>query len=143
MGRLDSYSQSLNAFKSVTGLSREIRDKNRIRNSNSFSKNKDNNSNKSFGKNYIEKENCKFAGYAASPDPTSLPQIPKDWITSSIKQLQLQQQQQKEQQSPKTTNHTHQNINNKKQSYSPSSNIKPKINLQLNEISKQISQTNQ
>jgi hypothetical protein len=56
--------------------------RNRNRNSNSFSKTSYNNNSKPV-------ENSRFAGYAASPDATTLPQPPKNWLTDSIKQQKL------------------------------------------------------
>lgn len=78
----DSYTKSLNDYNSNSKNKATSGHKNgqmkshvgnfmgqRTRNSNSFS-----------GKNK-QGENSRFAGYAASPDPTTLPQPPTDWLT--------------------------------------------------------------
>lgn len=89
----DSYTKSLNDYNSnskTKATSVTIKNnfmkgqgthnnnnnqRNRNRNSNSFSK----------SKNYKPAiENSRFAGYAASPDPTTLPQPPMKWLTQSI-----------------------------------------------------------
>lgn len=108
----DNYSRTLNAFKSANSLSKNARnytsgnDKdarnihgNRNRNSNSFSNNKKSEK--------PEQENCRFAGYAASPDPSSLPQPPKSWLHTSheyLQQLKIEQEKSSSENENESTN---------------------------------------
>jgi hypothetical protein len=83
----DSFATSLNAYNS-NSKNKITSNKKRENQTNGKSQNRQRNRNSnSFSKSFQNKaviENSRFAGYAASPDPTTLPQPPKNWLTDSI-----------------------------------------------------------